>query len=201
MDGGAEVAAVVLLRLACVEADPRCGGNVPHERPGPRLELSSPGPGPVRSVEGHSVGVADAGEHVATVAAGQLVDAVVVTNHRLRHGLPVGCPGSRSALDVDDREGHRPGGERARTRRTSRPGVGAELWVVAEDPQVHLLQGWAGLDAQRVTEAVSSDPVRGQRVGLASDPVERCHEQPPEAFTQGVSRGQLRELGDRARGV
>jgi hypothetical protein len=99
------------------------------------------------------------------------------------------------ALAADERAA---AGGRRRDRRGRRRGVGrgpaVELGILAQDGLLELAQLAAGLDAELVDERPARVLICGERVGLASGPVEREHELAAQAFAQRVLDDERLEL-------
>jgi hypothetical protein len=74
--------------------------------------------------------------------------------------------------------------------------AGAEPVVLPENRLLQLPQCGSRLDAELLDEEVSRPAVDLERVGLASRPVEREHELPPQTFSQRVGGDQRLQLLD-----
>ena len=144
-------------------------------------------------MEGHPERVTARGEDVAAMTIDGGPDEVVVASHCFGHLGAVRRPQPGRFLDVGEPERHGPG--RSAERRGAGHAIGAELHIVAEDQRLQLAEPRAGFDPERLDEVMAGPAVGGEGVGLTAHPVERGHQQRPQALAERVGR---RELGQRA---
>jgi hypothetical protein len=194
VDGGAEVALRPFVGLAGVQPDlqPRLDPSRPGLAAHLHLQLRGPRGGVVRPVERRPEGLTAGGEDEPALPDYRCLDQRVEAGHRRGHLRPVCLPELRRALDDADAEGHRPRGTAStRARRNS----SAQLLVLVEDPGLEVPQAGAGLHPEALDEVPPCHLERRKGICLPSDPVQGGHQHRPEAFPEGVVRG---ELGQRA---
>ena len=122
-----------------------------------------------------------------------------MASHCFGHLGAVRRPQSRRFLDVGEPERH--GSGRSAERCGVGRATGAELRVLAEDQRLQLAEPRTRFDPERLDEVVTGAAVGGERVGLTADPVQRGHQQRPQALAERVGRGELRQCADDGVGV